>query len=119
MSTLCNPIDCSLPGSSFREILQARILEWVAISSSSRYSPGREGAHVFCVSCIFWWILNHHATWEAPPFFLIGNVIYIFFIWLLRDLVEVCGILLLVRGWNPGPLHWEHRVLTNGPPGKF
>ena len=29
--TLCNPIDCSLPGSSVHEILQARILEWVAI----------------------------------------------------------------------------------------
>ena len=33
--TLCDPIDCSPPGSSVHEILQARILEWVAISSSS------------------------------------------------------------------------------------
>ena len=32
--TLCNPIDCCLPGSSVCGILQARILEWVAISSS-------------------------------------------------------------------------------------
>ena len=30
--TLCNPMDCSLPGSSVHGILQARILEWVAIS---------------------------------------------------------------------------------------
>ena len=30
--TLCDPIDCSLPGSSVHEILQARILEWVAIT---------------------------------------------------------------------------------------
>ena len=29
--TLCNPVDCSLPGSSIHGILQARILEWVAI----------------------------------------------------------------------------------------
>ena len=29
--TLCNPVDCSLPGSSVLEILQARILQWVAI----------------------------------------------------------------------------------------
>ena len=29
--TLCDPIDCSLPGSSVREILQARILEWAAM----------------------------------------------------------------------------------------
>ena len=31
--TLCNPMDCSLPGSSVHGIFQARILEWVAISS--------------------------------------------------------------------------------------
>ena len=30
--TLCDPVDCSLPGSSIHGILQARILEWVAIS---------------------------------------------------------------------------------------
>ena len=32
--TLCDPMDCSSPGSSVREIFQARILEWVAISFS-------------------------------------------------------------------------------------
>ena len=32
--TLCDPVDCSLPGSSVHGISQARILEWVAISSS-------------------------------------------------------------------------------------
>ena len=31
---LSNPMDCSLPGSSVCEIAQARILEWVAVSSS-------------------------------------------------------------------------------------
>ena len=31
--TLCNPVDCSPPASSVRGILQARILEWVAMSS--------------------------------------------------------------------------------------
>ena len=36
--TLCNPMDCSPPGSSVHGILQARILEWVAISSSRRSS---------------------------------------------------------------------------------
>ena len=30
--TLCDPMDCSLPASSFHGIFQARILEWVAIS---------------------------------------------------------------------------------------
>ena len=33
--TLCDPIDSSLPGSSAPGILQARILEWVAISFSN------------------------------------------------------------------------------------
>ena len=33
--TLCDPIDGSLPGSSVHQILQARILEWVAISFSN------------------------------------------------------------------------------------
>ena len=32
--TLCDPMDCSLPGSSVHGILQARRLEWVAISFS-------------------------------------------------------------------------------------
>ena len=36
--TLCDPIDSSLPGSSVLEILQARILEWVAISMVLVYS---------------------------------------------------------------------------------
>ena len=36
--TLCDTMDCSLPGSSVHGIFQARILEWVAISSS-RASP--------------------------------------------------------------------------------
>ena len=33
-ATLCNPMDCSPPGSSVHGILQARILEWVAMPSS-------------------------------------------------------------------------------------
>ena len=32
--TLCKPVDCSLPGSSVHGILQARILEWVAMPFS-------------------------------------------------------------------------------------
>ena len=34
-STLCNPMDCSPPGSSVHGILQARTLEWVAVPSST------------------------------------------------------------------------------------
>ena len=41
--TLCDPLDCSLSGSSLHEILQARVLEWVAISFSRGFpDPGTE-----------------------------------------------------------------------------
>ena len=39
---LCDPMDCSLPGSSVHGILQARILEWVAISFSRGSSRPRD-----------------------------------------------------------------------------
>ena len=39
---LCNPMDCSLPGSSVHGIFQARVLEWVAISFSRRSSRPKD-----------------------------------------------------------------------------
>ena len=44
--TLCDPMDCSLPGSSIHGILQARVLEWVAISFSRASSRPRDGTQV-------------------------------------------------------------------------
>ena len=44
--TLHNPTDCSPPGSSVRGILQARILEWVAIPFSRGFSQPRDRIHV-------------------------------------------------------------------------
>ena len=60
--TLCNPVNCSLPGSSVPEVFHARILEWVAISFSSGSSPRRGWSRI---SCIGRWILYHCTTWEA------------------------------------------------------
>ena len=40
--TLCNPMDCSPPGSSVYGIFQARVLEWVAISFSRGSSQPRD-----------------------------------------------------------------------------
>ena len=65
--TLCDPMDCSLPGSSVHGILQARILEWAAMPSSrdlpdpgidpaSLRSPGLAGG-----------FFTTSATWEALP----------------------------------------------------
>ena len=52
--TLCDPMDCSLPGSSVHGIFQARILEWVAISFSEGSSQPKDRTCVFCVGR---WIL--------------------------------------------------------------
>ena len=64
--TLGDPMDCSLPDSSLHRIFQARILEWMAISSSKGSSRPRDGTHISGISCIGRWSLYHWATWEAP-----------------------------------------------------
>ena len=48
--TLCNPMDCGPPGSSVHGILQARILEWVAISFSRRSFQPRDQTWVSCIA---------------------------------------------------------------------
>ena len=51
LSNCLQPMDCSLSDSSVHGILQARILEWVAISFSMGSSRPREGTWVSCVFC--------------------------------------------------------------------
>ena len=60
----CDPIDSSLPGSSVHGISQARILEWVAISSSRGSVQLRDWTQA---SCINRWILSLGAT-RDPSF---------------------------------------------------
>ena len=50
MSNSFNPMDCSLPGSSVHGILQARILEWVAIPISRGSSQPRDWTHISCTA---------------------------------------------------------------------
>ena len=50
--TLCNPMDCSLPGSSVHGILQARIMELVVMPSSRGSSQPTFRTCVSYVSCI-------------------------------------------------------------------
>ena len=70
--TFCNPTDCCLPGSSVYGILQARILEWVAMPSSGDLpNPGIKPCLLHCG-----WIpyhLSHQGSsrtleWVAYPF---------------------------------------------------
>ena len=44
--TLCDPMDCSLPGSSVLGILQARLLGWVAVPFSRGSSQPRDRTQV-------------------------------------------------------------------------
>ena len=57
--TLCGPMDCSLPGSSVHGFLQARILEWVAISFSKASSQPKDQSQVLphCTQILYH--LNH------------------------------------------------------------
>ena len=54
-----DPKDCILPGSSVHGILQARMLEWVAIPFSRGSSPPRDQTHLSDVSCISRRVLYH------------------------------------------------------------
>ena len=65
--TLCDPMDCSLPGSSIHGILQARILDWVAIPFSRGSSWFRDWTQVSCITGRFFTIW---ASREAPGEFM-------------------------------------------------
>ena len=63
--TLCNPMDCSPPGSSVHGTSQARTLERVAVSYSRRSSRPRDWTHASCVSCIDMWIFSSGLSHRA------------------------------------------------------
>ena len=67
--TLCDPMDCSPPGSSVLWILQARILEWVAMPSSRGSPQLRDWTRVSCISSRFFTIWDTREallSWEPP-----------------------------------------------------
>ena len=64
--TLCDPMDCSLPGSSEHGILQVRILEWVAMPSSRGSSQPRGQILLSYVSCIGRQVLYHWNHLRSP-----------------------------------------------------
>ena len=57
--TLCAPLGYSQPNVSVRGIFQARIREWVAISSSRGCSQARDQTCISYISCIGRWVLYH------------------------------------------------------------
>ena len=60
---LFNPMDCSPPGPSVHGLLQARILEWVAMPCSGKSSQPRDWTQV----SLIWQILHHLSHWGNPP----------------------------------------------------
>ena len=85
--TLCDPMDYSRPGSSVHGILQARMLERVAVPFSRGFSWPRDGTHVFCVCCISRWVvfLTTNTTWEAHLLLESGLVLEYIDILKLKD----------------------------------
>ena len=60
--TFCDPIDCSLPGSSVHGIFQARVLEWVAFPFSRGSSRPRDQTQVYWIAGRFFTIWVTRAT---------------------------------------------------------
>ena len=63
--SLLPPVDCSPSGSSVHGILQVRILEWVAIPFSMRYSWPRDGTQVSCIAGRFFTIWAIREAWKT------------------------------------------------------
>ena len=61
--TLCNPMDCSPPGSPVHRIFQARVLDWVAIDFSMLYSSSLWEKEMATHSCILAWRI----LWTGEP----------------------------------------------------
>ena len=88
--TLCDPIDCSPTGSSVHEILQARILEWVAIPFSRGSSHPKDWTQVSRIAGGFF---TSWATRKLSILVIIFVVFFLFFIF--------CGFFWLF-GWLVG-----------------
>ena len=63
--TLCNPMDCSPPGSSVPGILQARILDWVAILFSKESSWPRNETQISRIADRFFTVTAREALVDA------------------------------------------------------
>ena len=84
-STLCDPMNCSPPGSSVHGIIQSRTLEWVVISLSRGSSQPRDWTHISCISCTAgkFFTIEPLGKPEGTIYFQV-NVIWLHFLWKLR-----------------------------------
>ena len=106
--TLCDPMDCSPPGSSIHGILQARILEWVAFPS-----PG-----IFPTQGPLSGRLYHWATWEARIYIVLDVIMLVWFK-VYRSIGYMRRLCHFIQGTQaPMDLVWEpgERCLGINPP---
>ena len=67
-------MDCNLPGSSIHAILQARILEWIAMSYSRESFVARDRTYVSMSTALAGSFFTINTTWEAwIPQYIINN----------------------------------------------
>ena len=87
---LCNRMDCRPPGSSVHGISQARMLEWVAISSSREGIFPTQGSNpelqylLYCRQIVYHW-----ATWEAHSYNY-GNILsFLTILWRINSSLQL------------------------------
>ena len=99
--TLCDPVDCSLPGSSVHGILQARILEWVPMPPPGDFpDPGIEPTFLVSPASAGGFFTTS-TTWEAHMRYLEwSNSQKQKVIWLLPGTGGIRGGLLVFNGYK-------------------
>ena len=127
---LCDPVDCSPPGSSVHGILQARILEWVAMPFSMRSSQSRNRTRVSWISCIadrffYCWATKVQLSIIRCMYYI--NILNKAKFWIAHQIIPGCFSYLiwsncptLVQGDSSSQLliYWNtqqcmHRILRN------
>ena len=116
--TVCDPIDCSPSGSSVHGIFQARILDWVAISSSRGSSWPRDQTWVSGVSYVGRQVLYHWATKEEINFLLFTSLIFWAFAYSQSNLILIQWVGLLAA-YQMRKLRLKETRTERGNRGRF
>lgn len=111
--TLCDPMNCNLPGSSAHGIFQARMLEWVAISLSRGSSEPRDWTQVSCTTGRFFsdWSyqgciqLNVYSTFSLSVYPLYAwassNFWLLWLVWIMLQWTWICKFFFEILFWIP------------------
>ena len=110
--TLCNPMDCSPPGSSVHGISQARILEWVAISFSRGSSQFSDRTQVSCIAGRL-----YHLRHQGSPYLAHGWVIWcnsFSHVFSLLIIAALFQLFLWKSDYWPYFLLWHYLLISHG-----